>query len=76
MARTKGDQRTATSVQRTATSNDRALKPRAQPAIVNSDVARLAYDLYLTRGCEHGHDLEDWFQAERELQDAVRSTEP
>jgi hypothetical protein len=47
------------------TSADRAPKPPA--TIANNDVARRAYDLYLARGCEHGHDAEDWLQAEREL---------
>jgi hypothetical protein len=26
-----------------------------------------AYHLYENRGCEHGHDLEDWLQAESEI---------
>ena len=26
-----------------------------------------AYHLYEQRGCEHGHDLEDWLQAEAEV---------
>ncbi len=26
-----------------------------------------AYRLYEQRGCEHGHDLEDWLQAEAEV---------
>ena len=26
-----------------------------------------AYQLYEGRGCEHGHDLDDWFQAESEV---------
>ncbi|HVO59366.1 MAG TPA: DUF2934 domain-containing protein [Terriglobales bacterium] len=26
-----------------------------------------AYQLYVERGMEDGHDLEDWFQAEQEL---------
>jgi len=26
-----------------------------------------AYQLYEQRGCEHGHDVEDWLMAEREL---------
>ena len=26
-----------------------------------------AYRLYEERGCEHGHDLEDWLQAEAEI---------
>jgi hypothetical protein len=35
-------------------------------------IARRAYELYLQRGDEHGHDLEDWCQAERELNVGVR----
>ena len=31
------------------------------------DIARRAYDLYLARGREDGHDVEDWLQAERDL---------
>jgi hypothetical protein len=31
------------------------------------DVARRAYDLYVARDREHGHDVDDWLQAEREL---------
>ena len=30
-------------------------------------VARRAYELFETRGQEHGHDWEDWFRAESEL---------
>jgi Protein of unknown function (DUF2934) len=26
-----------------------------------------AYELYQLRGCENGYELEDWLQAEREL---------
>ena len=33
-----------------------------------NDIARRAYDRYLARGREHGHDVEDWLQAERESQ--------
>ena len=33
----------------------------------HEDIARRAYQLYEERGGEHGRDLEDWFQAEREL---------
>jgi len=38
--------------------------------VTDSDVARRAYDLYLARGGEHGHDVDDWMEAERELQPA------
>jgi hypothetical protein len=33
----------------------------------NDEVARRAYDLYQARGGEHGRDLDDWTQAEREV---------
>ena len=61
MAKTKTDEGTATAA-------DRAPKSLAhQPSGTNTDVARRAYDLYLARGREHGHDVDDWMQAEREL---------
>ena len=31
------------------------------------DIARRAYELFIQRGYEHGHDMEDWLQAERDL---------
>jgi hypothetical protein len=31
------------------------------------EIRRRAYELYLERGEEPGHDQEDWLQAEREL---------
>jgi HSP20 family molecular chaperone IbpA len=34
---------------------------------VQLEVARLAYELFKTRGYERGHDWEDWFRAESEL---------
>ncbi len=32
------------------------------------DIARRAYLRFLDRGRVHGHDMDDWFAAERELQ--------
>ncbi len=50
-----------------ATADDRSAG-LVQPAFVaHEDIARRAYDLYLMRGCAHGHHIEDWLQAEREL---------
>ena len=61
MARAQIDERTATAV-------DRAPKSLMQPATVTTDdIACRAYDLYVARGREDGHDIEDWMQAEREL---------
>jgi hypothetical protein len=31
------------------------------------DVERRAYQRFIERGGEHGHDMDDWFDAEREL---------
>jgi len=46
-----------------------SLSPEAPigSADMGEHVSRRAYDLYLARGGEHGRDLEDWTQAEREL---------
>ena len=43
--------------------------------VTQHDIARRAYDLYLARDHQHGHDLDDWLQAERELRDSRRSTD-
>ena len=32
-----------------------------------------AYEIYMERGGQAGHDLEDWLQAERELEPKTRS---
>jgi hypothetical protein len=37
------------------------------------EVARRAYELYRARGGDHGHDLEDWLRAERELREHGRT---
>jgi hypothetical protein len=31
-------------------------------------IEKRAYELFLTRGCEHGRDVEDWLAAEQELE--------
>src|SRR5215510_2812218 len=36
--------------------------------ITKDDVARRAYELFLTRGRAEGHDVEDWLEAERQLE--------
>jgi hypothetical protein len=49
---------------------DRSSKlPNRSAHVTDSDIARRAYDLYLTRGCEHGHEVDDWLQAECELRE-------
>jgi Protein of unknown function (DUF2934) len=53
---------------------DRSLKSPRRPTVHGSDIARRAYDFYLARGCQHGHDVEDWLLAERELKKMADST--
>ena len=41
--------------------------------VTDNDIARRAYDLYLARNGEPGHEIDDWLQAERELREAANS---
>jgi HSP20 family molecular chaperone IbpA len=34
---------------------------------LSNSIARRAFEIFEGRGCEMGHDLEDWFRAESEL---------
>ena len=49
------------------TAADRAPKSPRPAIVTNDDIARRAYDLYFARRRERGHDVDDWWQAEREL---------
>jgi hypothetical protein len=48
---------------------------RPQPGVndhsapVDEEIAQRAYELYLARGGTDGHDLQDWFEARRQLED-------
>jgi hypothetical protein len=33
------------------------------------EISHRAYELYLERGGDHGHDVDDWVKAEKELSD-------
>lgn len=39
--------------------------PKSAPS--HDDIARRSYELFLARGGEPGHEMEDWLTAEREL---------
>jgi hypothetical protein len=41
--------------------------------LTDRDIARRAFEIFCERGCEHGHDLDDWLQAERELKGSVQT---
>jgi len=36
-------------------------------ANLQDEIRRRAYELYEERGCEPGHEVEDWFEAERQV---------
>jgi len=48
-----------------------ALPPRRDP--ITEAIARRAYELFLERGGQHGHDLEDWLHAEQDIVDAINA---
>ena len=56
------------------TATDRSGDKRAAPpaAVSDSDIARLAHERHCLRGGQHGHDVDDWLEAERELRGALK----
>jgi hypothetical protein len=47
-------------------------EPRRRDPLTEA-IALRAYEMFLERGGEHGHDLDDWLRAERELLEAARA---
>ena len=45
-----------------------SVAPNRSAIVPESDIACRAYELYLALDFEDGHDVDDWLQAERELQ--------
>ena len=41
--------------------------PKGTPAPTHDEIARRSYELFLARGGQAGHEVEDWLTAEREL---------
>ncbi len=39
----------------------------SDPTAIQESIAQRAYELYLRRGQEAGHELDDWLQAEQEV---------
>lgn len=53
---------------RTASVRAQSKQEASSSATVScEEIAKLAYLLFTERGCRHGHDLEDWLEAERRL---------
>jgi Protein of unknown function (DUF2934) len=32
---------------------------------LHSEIAKVAYEIYIQRGCVHGHDIDQWLEAEK-----------
>ena len=60
-----------------STADDRATPtPRdGATGVAEPDIARCAYELFLARGREDGHDVEDWLQAEQALRQTAAHSE-
>jgi hypothetical protein len=41
--------------------------------VAREHVAKRAYELWMKRGCTHGHDLQDWIEAEKEVMAEMRA---
>ena len=69
-----------TEIQETVTLKNVIKPPKAKapaPAIdmqmLQERIRAKAYELYEERGCIHGHEQEDWFEAERLVMSELRS---
>jgi len=49
------------------TAPTRAESQRRYYDVLGSRIGKRAYELYVQRGQEHGHDIEDWLEAERQI---------
>ena len=54
--------------------NQRVQSSNSENTVDPKMIERRAYELYLERGGEHGHDSEDWLQAEREVKQNGQAT--
>jgi hypothetical protein len=51
----------------TRTVTPHAVHPTPSPKVTHERIAMRAYEMWLQRGCHHGHDQQDWLDAEAEL---------
>jgi len=53
--------------QSTRKSSTRPSEIPSQPIPTHEEIAVRAYEIFLHRGAENGHDFDDWLQAQQEL---------
>jgi hypothetical protein len=63
----KGDKTSAPKAVKAGAGKKTKAASTAKAAPTHDEIAKRAYELYLARGSEHGHDEQDWAQAESEL---------
>ena len=44
-------------------------RKNGEPSPTPAEIGLRAYEIFIERGSVHGHDLDDWLQAERELKE-------
>jgi len=47
-------------------------RPKADQEAVQEEIRALAYQLFCECGCEYGHDLEHWMEAERKVLEQLK----
>ena len=68
MARNTDKRRTdARSEEQVPSDRSRTENPNIQGSFDEGEIARRAYRRFEERGYEHGRDMDDWLEAEREL---------
>jgi hypothetical protein len=55
-------------------SEKEALTPEKKPRVTEAQIQARAYEIYISRGNEGGGPVDDWLQAERELQQGNANT--
>jgi len=50
-------------------------RAKSSPQPTREEIERRAYEIYLERGGAEGYEMEDWLQAEQELQQRNRKVE-
>jgi hypothetical protein len=63
----KGEKTSAPKAVKAGGSKKTSSVSAAKAVPTHDEIAVRAYELYLARGSEHGHDAEDWAKAESEL---------
>jgi len=63
----KGEGKSEDEAQAVSADRGQAAEGEIEDTSLYSRIAARAYALFLARGCQHGDDLADWLQAEREV---------